>query len=85
MNKTEKTKHVTKSVITFMEALGYEVVDDNSGCLTFDNGGGDSNNYVDYHRTYQDVYVMDWANDSTKEIGDKLEKFIKIIKQGLAL
>jgi len=85
MNKTEKNKHLTKSVITFMEALGYEVIDDNSGCLTFDSGGGDSNNYVDYHRTYQDVYVMDWANDNTKEIGDKLEKFIKIVKQGLAL
>jgi hypothetical protein len=85
MNKTEKNKHVTKSVITFMEALGYEVVNDESGNLTFDNGGGDSNNYIDYHRTYQDVYVMDWANDSTKKIGDKLEKFIKIVKQGLAL
>ncbi len=84
MNKTEKIKHVTKSVITFMAALNYEVVDDEGGNLTFDNGSGNSNNYIDYHRTYQDVYVMDWANDDTKDIANKLEQFIKIVKQGLA-
>ena len=47
MNKTEKIKHVTKSVITFMAALNYEVVDDEGGNLTFDNGSGNSNNYID--------------------------------------
>jgi hypothetical protein len=80
MNKTEKTKHVTKSVITFMSALGYEIVDDEGGNLTFDNGKGDNNNYIDYHRTYQDVYVMNWASDETKTIANKLEEFVKIIK-----
>jgi hypothetical protein len=80
MNKTEKTKHVTKSVTTFMEALGYEVVNDESGNLTFDNGKGDNNNYIDYHRTYQDVYVLNWASDETKAIANKLEEFVKIVK-----
>ena len=80
MNKTEKIKHVTKSVITFMEALGYEVVNDESGNLTFDNGSGDKFNYIDYHRTYQDVYVMNWASDEAKANAIKLVEFVKIIK-----
>lgn len=85
MNKTEKIKHLTKSVIVFMAALNYEVVDDNGGNLTFDNGSGDSNNYIDYHRSYQDVYVMNWAPDNTKLIANKLEQFVKTVKQSLAL
>ncbi len=80
MTKTEQIKHVTKSVITFMSALGYEIVDDEGGNLTFDNGKGDSNNYIDYHRTYQDVYVMNWASNETKAIANKLEEFVKIVK-----
>jgi hypothetical protein len=80
MTKTEQIKHVTKSVITFMSALGYEVVNDESGNLTFDNGNGDSNNYIDYHRTYQDVCVLNWASNETKTIANKLEEFVKIIK-----
>jgi hypothetical protein len=80
MTKTEQIKHVTKSVITFMSALGYEIVDDESGNLTFDNGKGDNKNYIDYHRTYQDVCVLNWASDETKAIANKLEEFVKIIK-----
>jgi hypothetical protein len=85
MNKTEKTKHVTKLVITFMEALGYEVVNDELGNLTFDNGSGDSRNYIDYHRTYQDVYVDLKASSETKTVANKLDRFIELIKQDLAL
>jgi hypothetical protein len=85
MTKTEQIKHLTKSVITFMSALGYEVVDDNGGNLTFDNGSGNNSNYIDYHRTYQEVYVMNWAPDETKTDAAKLETFVKLIKQGLAL
>ena len=54
------------------------------GNLTFDNGRGNNNNYIDYHRSYQYVYVMNWADDSTKDIANKLEQFVKIVKQGLA-
>jgi len=56
MTKTEQTKHLTKSVIAFMEALGYEIIDDESGTLTFSNGKGTSDDYIDYHRSYQDVH-----------------------------
>jgi hypothetical protein len=80
MTKTEQIKHVTKSVITFMSALGYEIVDDHSGNLTFDNGSGDSRNYIDYHRTYQDVYVDLKASSETKAVVNKLDELIKLIK-----
>jgi hypothetical protein len=81
MTKTEKIKHVTKSVIAFMEALGYEVIGDESGTLTFSNGKGTFNDYIDYHRTYQEVTILKWANDEAKLNADKLEQFIKLIKQ----
>ena len=81
MTKTEKIKHVTKSVIAFMEALGYEVIGDESGTLTFSNGKGTSDDYIDYHRTYQDVTILQWTNDEAKLNAGKLEQFIKLIKQ----
>ena len=77
MTKTEKIKHVTSSVIAFMEALGYEVIDDNSGSLTFDNGNGDSDNYIEYSRSTQSVYALNWCNEETKLVEDKLVKFVK--------
>lgn len=77
MTKTEKIKHVTSSVIAFMKALGYEVVDDNSGSLTFDNGNGNSDNYIEYNRSTQSVYVLNWCNEETKLVEDKLVKFVK--------
>lgn len=82
MNKTEKIKHLTKSVIAFMEALDYQIVNDESGRLLFsvDDGYKD----IEYSRS-GDVCVDNWANDETKLDADKLEKFVKIIKQSLAL
>ena len=85
MTKTEQIKHLTKSVIIFMEALGYWVVNDESGNLTFSRGSINSDNNIDYHRTYQDVYVLSWASPQTTADADKLEKFIKLMKQDLAL
>jgi len=77
MTKTEKIKHVTKSVIAFMDALGYEVVDDHDGCLTFSNGEGTADDYIDYHRSYQDVYTYNWCSEYTKTIEEKLSTFVK--------
>ena len=77
MTKTEKIKHVTKSVIAFMDALGYTIVDDNDGCLTFSNGEGNCDDYISYHRTYQDVYTINGCNDKVKLVEDKLNAFVK--------
>jgi len=77
MTKTEKIKHVTKSVIAFMDALGYEVVDDHDGYLTFSNGEGTADDYIDYHRSYQDVYTYNWCSEYTKTIEEKLITFVK--------
>jgi hypothetical protein len=77
MTKTEKIKHVTKSVIAFMDALGYEVVDDHDGYLTFSNGEGNCDNYIDYHRSYQDVYTINWCSEETKLVEEKLSTFVK--------
>jgi hypothetical protein len=80
MTKTEQIKHVTKSVIAFMEALGYEVIGDESGTLTFSNGNGTSDDYIDYHRSYQDVTTLNWAHQKTKDDANKLEQFVKLMK-----
>jgi hypothetical protein len=81
MTKTEQIKHVTKSVIAFMEALGYEVIGDELGSLIFSNGKGTSDDYIDYHRSYQDVTVLPWSSEKAKDVANKLEQFIKLIKQ----
>jgi len=80
MTKTEQIKHVTKSVIAFMEALGYGIIGDESGSLTFSNGNGTSDDYIDYHRSYQDVTTLNWANDEAKLNAEKLEQFVKLMK-----
>ncbi len=84
MNKTERIKHLTKSVIAFMDALDYEVVNDESGRLTFCHDGDIGDNTIDYSRS-GDVAWLNWASDDTKRDGEKLEQFVEIMKQGLAL
>lgn len=81
MTKTEQIKHVTKSVIAFMEALGYGIIGDESGSLTFHDGSDSNTNSIDYHRTYQSVTVLHWSSDKAKDVANKLEQFIKLIKQ----
>ena len=80
MTKTEQIKHVTKSVIAFMEALGYEVIGDELGSLTFHDGKG---TFVDviYHKANQNVTILPWAHQKVKDDANKLEQFIKLIKQ----
>ena len=77
MTKTEKIKHVTKSVITFMSALGWEVIDDHDGYLTFSNGSDTSDDFIDYHRSYQDVYTVNWCDEEVKVDAEKLSAFVK--------
>jgi hypothetical protein len=85
MNKTEKIKHLTKSVITFVNALGYEVVNDESGRITFWNGQeGDVSKEIEYSRN-GDVTISNWASPEEKQDADKLEQFIKLIKHDLAM
>ena len=80
MNKTEKIKHLTKSVIHFMDALGYEVVNDESGRILFSS---DDDKQIEYSRS-GDVCIDNWACDETYLDAFKLEQFVKIVKQGLA-
>ena len=77
MTKTEKIKHVTKSVIAFMSALGWEVIDDHDGYLTFSNGSDTSDDFIDYHRSYQDVYTVNWCDEEVKVVEEKLSAFVK--------
>ena len=85
MNKTEKNKHLTKSVIAFMNAKEYEVANDESGRIIFWNGKeGNESKEIEYSRN-GDVTITKWASEEEKVDASKLESFIKIVKQGLAL
>ena len=84
MNKTEKIKHLTKSVIHFMDALGYMVVNDESGRIMFSDGS-DVKNYIEYSRGDGSVCIENNASPEVCLHSFKLEKFITIVKQGLAM
>ena len=82
MNKTEKIKHLTKSAIVFMDALGYKIVNDESGRILFSLD--DNYKTIEYSRS-GDSIISNSVNDETKLDADKLAQFVKIVKQGLAL
>ncbi len=85
MNKTEQKKHLTKSVIAFMNAKEYEVANDESGRIIFWNGKkGNESKEIQYSRN-GDVTITKWATDNEKEDASKLESFVKIIKQRLGM
>ena len=54
-----------------------EVIDDHDGYLTFSNGSDTSDDFIDYHRSYQDVYTVNWCDEEVKVDAEKLSAFVK--------
>jgi hypothetical protein len=78
MTKKEIKNAFNKQVYMFAESLGYIIEDNGDGsCVTFIKPE-ETNGYnsIDYHRSYQCVYVVNWTIDSVKADAEKIEAFI---------
>lgn len=68
MTKKEIRNAINKAVYQYAESLGYQMSDDNDGSyVTFSKP--DSDHYddtIDYHRSYQSTYTLNWASDQIK-------------------
>lgn len=69
MTKKEIKNAINKAVYQFVESLGYNVSDDGDGSyVTFSKPDRDnSDDTIDYHRSHQDTYVLNWASDEIKD------------------
>jgi hypothetical protein len=86
MTKTEQKKHINKSVYAFVEALGYQISDDNDGSyVTFSKTNFKSyDDMIDYHRSSHYADVLKWACDESKTDADKINEFVRLVKNNLA-
>ena len=85
MTKTEIKKHINKSVYVFVEALGYQISDDNDGSyVTFSKTNFKSyDDMIDYHRSSHHADVLKWACDESKTDADKINEFVSVLKQDI--
>ena len=85
MTKTEIKKHINKSVYVFVEALGYQISDDNDGSyVTFSKTNFKSyDDMIDYHRSSHHADVLKWACDESKTDADKINEFVGVLKQDI--
>lgn len=79
MTKKEIKSAINKAVYQFAESLGYQVSDDNDGSyVTFSNPDvDDADDTIDYHRSYQTTYVLNWASDEIKADAKLIDEFAK--------
>ena len=86
MTKVEIKKHINKSVYAFVEALGYQISDDNDGSyVTFSKTNFKSyDDMIDYHRSSHYADVLKWACDESKTDADKINEFVRLVKSNLA-
>ena len=86
MTKIEQKKHINKSVYAFVEALGYQISDDNDGSyVTFSKTNFKSyDDMIDYHRSSHYADVLKHACDESKDVTAKINELVKIIKSNLA-
>lgn len=68
MTKKEIKSAINKAVYQFAESLGYSISDDNDGSfVTFSKPDAENaDDTIDYHRSHQETYVLNWASDETK-------------------
>ena len=85
MTKAEIKKHINKSVYAFVEALGYQISDDNDGSyVTFSKSNFKSyDDMIDYHRSSHYADVLKWACDESKTDADKINEFVSVLKQDI--
>jgi hypothetical protein len=82
MSKRDIRNAFNKKVYQFAESLGYYVEDLNDGSfVTFTHPDEMSGvNTIDYHRSQQDICVLNWASDEVKADAVKIENYINYLK-----
>ena len=67
MTKKEIRNAINKAVYQYAESLGYSMEDVGDGAyVTFYKPDVSGRNAIDYHRSYHETCVLDWADDETK-------------------
>ena len=79
MTKKEIKSAINKAVYQYAESLGYNMSDDNDGSsVTFSKPDmKDAYDSIEYHRSYQETCVVNWASDELKSDADLINEFAK--------
>ena len=79
MTKKEIKNAINKAVYQFAESLGYQVSDDADGSYVtfYKDGTSRADDTIDYHRSYQETCVLNWASDEVKADADLIDEFAK--------
>lgn len=79
MTKKEIRNAINKAVYIYAESLGYTMSDDNDGSsVTFSKPNmKDAYDCIEYHRSYQDTCVVDWASDKIKADAQLINEYAK--------
>jgi hypothetical protein len=77
MTKKEIKSAINKAVYQYAESLGYNMSDDNDGSsVTFyKDGYNKSDDTIEYHRSYQETCVLNWASDEIKADAELIDVF----------
>jgi hypothetical protein len=81
MNKKEIKNAINKAAYAFAESLGYEIHDDGmGGSVTFMKPGTSRHDdTIDWHRSYQETCVLNWASDDVKADAEAIDAHMKPI------
>ena len=79
MTKKEIKSAINKAVYQYAESLGYNMSDDNDGSsVTFyKDGYSKADDTIEYHRSYQETCVLNWASDEIKADAELIDVFAK--------
>ena len=84
MNKKEIKSAINKAAFQYAESLGYEIHDDGmGGSVTFMKPETKRHDdTIDWHRSYHETCVLNWASDDIKFEAALIDKHMKpIIEQ----
>ena len=81
MNKKEIKSAINKAAFQYAESLGYEMYDDGmGGYVTFMKPGTKRHDdTIEWHRSYQETCVLNWASDDVKFDAALIDKHMKPI------
>lgn len=79
MTKKEIKSAINKAVYMYAESLGYNMSDDNDGSYVtfYKDGVYKADDTIEYHRSYQETCVMNWASDEIKADAELIDAFAK--------
>lgn len=77
MTKKEIKSAINKAVYQYAESLGYYISDDADGSYVtfYKDGTSKADDTIDYHRSYQETCVLNWASDEIKADAEKIDAF----------